>query len=191
LQALVERGIFATESGFPVSTAYVTFARQSVSKPSEGFTEAASSGTTGSEGPVVMRKCGRSVARYRAFEPIRGIVWAFTLAVVLQSVASIATNWTHSRSVGPIPLTTASDVPCSRTNDNHAPTHRADDAACCILCAGRDAEDAPLSDMTLIEDMLALEGSFSRTRIHFFVLVFKPTDGWGSSWSSRAPPVFS
>jgi hypothetical protein len=142
---------------------------------------------------MIMRKCGRSVARRRAPEPIRAILWALAIAIVLESVASLATIVAHSRSREPILLASASDVPCSLIGggDSHAPAHRADDALCCVLCALRDADDAPFSNMTHFEEMLALEGSPSQRRVHIFVLVFRPAEGWGSSWSSRAPPVFS
>jgi hypothetical protein len=79
------------------------------------------------------------------------------------------------------------------TIGGESPEHeRRDCLQCCILCGVRDCGAPPFHDATRVADALFPVSMASAPKARRFI---DDDDGrpvgWASSWSSRAPPIFS
>jgi len=113
--------------------------------------------------------------------------------LVLQGLAAIGSSVASARDHGPTGVVASLfGVTCATAtaNSDSTPSNEHQSRQCCVLCTARDLDAVVNSAATAALETSVLQTGFTTGGLSAEPCAGPPT-GWGSSWSSQAPPVFS
>ncbi|WP_292532882.1 hypothetical protein [Methylocystis sp.] len=135
----------------------------------------------------------RSFARFFPFRLLTACLQIAAIALLLTVSPRDALESREYQAVGSSLMSSTDAVNCKAQASDEGPAHpRRGHAQCCVSCtaAGRDHLTFLISGIYIAGYCFvrAAHGSVAYCAGHGF---FPSLLGWASSWSSRAPPVFS
>ena len=135
----------------------------------------------------------RSFARFFPFRLLTACLQIAAIALLLTVGPRDAIESREYQAVGSSLMSSTDAVNCKAQASDEGPAHpRRGHAQCCVSCtaAGRDHLSFLIAGIYIAGYCFAraADGSVAYCAHRGF---FPPVLGWASSWSSRAPPVFS